>query len=135
VIAGFVLLTVTVNMQVDPALDVQVTVVVPTGKNDPEAGEQVTVPQSPVVVGAEYVTTAPHCPGVLFTVTFAGQVRTQLLAALTVTVKMQVASGLLGLLSEAVQVTVVVPTGKVEPETGAQLKVAPGQLSDTVGSG
>ena len=29
----------------------------------------------------------------------------------------------------AVQFTVVEPTGKTEPETGAQLKVAPGQLS------
>jgi hypothetical protein len=31
---------------------VQVTVVVPLGKNEPLVGEQVTVPQLPVVVGA-----------------------------------------------------------------------------------
>ena len=53
-------MTVTVNEQLGPALDVQVTVVVPVGKNDPESGEQLTVPQLPVVVGAAYVTTAPH---------------------------------------------------------------------------
>ena len=35
-----------------PPLDVQVTVVVPFGKNDPEAGEQVIVPHVPVEVGA-----------------------------------------------------------------------------------
>ena len=30
----------------------QVTVVVPFGKNEPDAGEHVTVPQVPIVVGA-----------------------------------------------------------------------------------
>ena len=35
--------------------------------------------------------------------------------------------------SVAVHVTVVVPTGKVEPDAGMQLTVAPGQLSDVVG--
>jgi hypothetical protein len=52
-------LIVTVNEQLGP-LVVQVTVVVPTGKNDPVAGEHVTVPHGPVVVGGEYFTTAPH---------------------------------------------------------------------------
>ena len=45
-------LTVTLNEQLAPALSEQVTVVVPTGKNQPEAGVQVTVPQVPLVVGA-----------------------------------------------------------------------------------
>ena len=55
---GCVSLTVTVNVHVESGLlgllseAVQVTVVVPTGKNEPLAGEQVTVPQEPVVVGA-----------------------------------------------------------------------------------
>ena len=49
---GCVSLTVTVNVQLGPAVLVQVTVVVPTGKNEPDGGEQVTVPQVPVVVGA-----------------------------------------------------------------------------------
>ena len=45
-------LTVTVNEQDGPFVVVQVTVVVPTGKNEPEDGKQVTIPQSPVVVAA-----------------------------------------------------------------------------------
>ena len=52
---------------------------------------------------------------------------------MTLTVKVQVA--MLFEASFAVQVTVVVPTAKVEPEIGAQLIVAPGQLSVTVAAG
>jgi hypothetical protein len=53
VITGGVLsVTVTVNEHIGPAVVVQVTVVVPTGKQPPEAGLQLTVPQVPVVVGA-----------------------------------------------------------------------------------
>ena len=38
--------------------------------------------------------------------------------------------------SATVQVTVVVPTGKNEPDAGKQIGVpTPGQLSDTVGGG
>ena len=44
--------TVTVKVQVGPAVLVQVTVVVPTGKNEPDAGEQLIVPQLPLGVGA-----------------------------------------------------------------------------------
>ena len=44
-----------------------------------------------------------------------------------------IASGLSGLISEAVQVTVVVPTGKQKPEGGLQLTVALPQLSVAVG--
>jgi hypothetical protein len=51
-LGGCVSFTVTVNEQVAPPVSLQVTVVVPTGKNDPEAGLQVTVPQVPLVVGA-----------------------------------------------------------------------------------
>jgi hypothetical protein len=36
--------------------------------------------------------------------------------------------------SVAVQVTVVVPIGKVEPEAGLQTKPTPGQLSETTGA-
>lgn len=45
------------------ALTSQVTVVVPTGKNDPDGGVQVAVNfpgQLSVMVGAGYVTVAPH---------------------------------------------------------------------------
>jgi len=38
-------------------------------------------------------------------------------------------------LSVAVQVTVVVPTGKTEPDGGVHVTVVLGQLSDTVGTG
>jgi hypothetical protein len=51
--------TVTVKLQLGPVLALQVTVVVPTGKNDPEGGVHVIVPQEPGLVG-EKVTTAPH---------------------------------------------------------------------------
>nr|WP_252285716.1 hypothetical protein [Priestia megaterium] len=37
--------------------------------------------------------------------------------------------------SVAVQVTVVVPTGKKEPEAGVHIAVTPGQLSEAVGGG
>jgi len=49
---GWVSCTVTVKVQVGPAVVEQVTVVVPTGKKEPEAGLHTTVPQEPVVVGA-----------------------------------------------------------------------------------
>jgi len=65
-------LTVTVKLQLDPCVVLQVTVVVPTGKNEPEAGEQTTAPQVPVAVGAK-LTTAPHWSGSFGWVMFAGQ--------------------------------------------------------------
>jgi len=49
-VGSCVSLTFTVKLQLGPAVVVQVTVVVPFGKNEPEAGVQVTVPQ-PVAVG------------------------------------------------------------------------------------
>lgn len=53
--------------------------------------------------------------------------------SLTVTVNVHVVSGLFGLASVAVQVTVVVPTVKVEPEAGLHEAVGLGQLSVGVG--
>ena len=44
--------TVTVNVQLGPDATEDVTVVMPMGKKVPEAGVVVTVPQTPVVVGA-----------------------------------------------------------------------------------
>lgn len=49
---GQVPFTVTSKLQLSPTEGVQVTVVVPIGKKDPDAGEQVTVPHAPLVVGA-----------------------------------------------------------------------------------
>jgi hypothetical protein len=62
-----------------PVEDVAVTVVVPIGKKDPEAGVVVTVPQLPTASGAEKVTLAPPPePWVVAVVTMSfGQSRLQ----------------------------------------------------------
>jgi hypothetical protein len=49
---GQVPVIVTLKLQIPPPEAVQLTAVVPMGKNDPEAGEQTTGPQVPLVVGA-----------------------------------------------------------------------------------
>ena len=68
------------------------------------------------------------------TVMFDGQVTVGACVSVTVTVKVHVPSGLLADTSLAVHVTVVEPTGNVEPDAGAQLTVTtPGQLSAPVG--
>lgn len=46
-------LTVTMNSQVGPSLLVQVTVVLPAWNVEPDGGLHVTVPQLPLVAGAE----------------------------------------------------------------------------------
>jgi len=51
----------------------------------------------------------------------------------TVTVKEQLA--VFPDVSVAVQVTVVVPSGNVEPDAGTHMLVTPGQLSLTIGAG
>lgn len=43
--------TLTVKLELAPDVVVTFTVVVPTGKNDPEAGLALTTPQVPDVVG------------------------------------------------------------------------------------
>ena len=67
IVGACVSLTVTVNEQVavllEASLTVQLTVVVPTAKVDPDAGVQTGVPtpgQLSVAVAFEYVTTAEH---------------------------------------------------------------------------
>jgi len=52
IVGGVLSVTFTVNEQLGPDVVEQLTVVVPTAKQLPEAGLQVTVPQAPVVVGA-----------------------------------------------------------------------------------
>ncbi len=66
IVGGCVSVTVTVKVQglmlLEASVALQVTVVVPFGKNDPDAGLQVGVPapeQLSLAVGAN-VTTAPH---------------------------------------------------------------------------
>ena len=64
------------------------------------------------------------------TVTFAGHVIVH--AGCTVIVKVH--APVFDAASVAVHVTVVVPTGNDDPDAGTQLTVAPGQLSDAVGT-
>jgi len=134
---GWVSLTVTVKVQLAIGI-VQVTVVVPFGKNEPDAGEHVAggelLEQFPLTVGAGYVTTAPHWLGSFDLVMFAGHVMVGGCVLFTVTVNVHVA--VLPEESATLQLTVVVPTGKKDPEAGEQPGVpTPGQLSLAVGGG
>src|SRR5689334_10421895 len=102
--------TVTVNVQLCwlplASAAVAVTVVVPTGNSEPEAGLQSTgaAPQLSVAVGQANVTICPP-GGAPVTVMFAGQTSSGFSVSFTVTVKEQVA--VLPVLSVAVAVTVV----------------------------
>ena len=114
-----------------------VTVVAPTGKVDPEAGRHTTATgpgQLSTPAGVVKLTVAEHCPAVAAVVMFAGHATVGACVSLIVTVNVHVPSGLFAETSDAVQVTVVAPTGKVDPDAGTQLTVTtPGQLSDPVG--
>jgi hypothetical protein len=112
--------TVTVKLQLAPAVLLQVTGVAPPGNVEPDAGEHVTVPQEPLVVGSANVTTLVHWPGAAFTVISPGQFRTQF-PLVTVTLKLQ----LTVVLDESVpvQLTVVVPSGNDDPAGGLQTTV------------
>ena len=119
----------------DASLAVHDTVVTPTGNVEPDAGEHETVApgQLSVAVGVVYVTEAEHSPAPTGVVMLAGHVIEGASLSRIVTVNVHVPSGLSGDASLAVHVTVVVPTGNVDPDAGAQLTVAPGQLSVAVG--
>jgi hypothetical protein len=65
-----------VKEQLGPACVVQLTVVVPFAKNEPEAGAQITVPQPGKAVGAK-LTTAPHWFGSFALMMLAGQLMVQ----------------------------------------------------------
>ena len=123
-------------MLFEASVALQLTVVVPTVKLEPEAGVQVTVApgQLSVTVGLVKVTVAAQVPVVAaMLVMFDGQApSTGSWVSLTVTVKVQGAD-ILPEASVALQLTVVVPTGKLLPEAGVQATVAFGQLSETVG--
>ena len=71
---------------------VTVTAVVPTAKNDPDAGlyEIATAPAQLSVAVAVNETFDPQRPGVLFTVMLAGQVTTGAVLSFTVIVCVQV---------------------------------------------
>ena len=61
-----------------------------------------------------------------------------LLSSCSATSKVEIVNEQVAVLLEesvAVQVTVVVPTGKQEPAGGLQITVTPGQLSEATGAG
>src|SRR6266850_2144422 len=125
--------TVTVNDAVlwlpCASVAVHVTVVAPTGNVDPLAGVQVvaTAPSSVSVADAVKVKTAPAAL-VASTVAFAGTVTTGPVVSVTVTVKVLVPA--FAWLSVAVHVTVVAPTGNVEPLAGVHVvATAPSRTS------
>lgn len=126
IVGGCVSFTVTVKLHVavlpDASVAVAITVVVPFGKNEPDDGLAATVTPGQLsdAVTVKF-TTAPHCPVVAGTVIFAGQLTVGGCVSLTFTVNEQLAELLCA--SVTVQVTVVVPTGKNEPEAGEQLIV------------
>ena len=72
------------------------------------------------------MTREPHSSGLFDLAMFAGQVSVQSLPV-TVTPKEQVARSPAALLTS--QLTVVVPTGKLEPDGGVQAEVSGVQLS------
>jgi len=136
---GCVSTTVTVKLQVavlpDASVAVAITVVVPFGKFVPDGGPETTLTPGQLsnAVTLKF-TTAEHCPAVAGAVIFAGHIIAGFCVSLTVTVNEQLAE--LPLASVTVQLTVVVPFWKVEPDDGVQEGVpTPGQLSLTVGAG
>src|SRR5207249_2126065 len=127
IVGGCVSFTVTVKVQVLalPLLSraVLVTVVVPSGNANPLAGLllMLATAQLSVALTAK-VTLLAHTPGAVFTVRFAGQVIWGGCVSFTVTVKVHWL--LLPLLSRAVLVTVVVPTGNAKSLDGLLLMLA-----------
>jgi hypothetical protein len=122
-VGACVSLTVTVKLQfgdILPAASValQVTVVVPTGKLDPEDGVQVIVGEAvqlSVAVGVK-LTFAAHCPTAVVVVMLVGQAMVGACVSLTVTVKLQLAPP-----PAALHVTVVTPRLNIAPEGGVQV--------------
>ena len=126
--------TVTVNDPVatlpTASVAVQVTVVVPIGKVEPEAGRQETFAVGPLSVAVTMkVTTVLLEPKGATATRLAGRFSTGFSRSSTVTVKELVA--LLPEASVPTTTTVVTPTGKREPEAGEAITVAPGRLSCT----
>ena len=113
----------------DVSVAVQVTVVGPSGNVEPDAGRHATVTpgQLSCAAGNGKLTTAVILPGSAGLVMSGSWVMVGFWVSFTVTLKLMLAT--LPEASLAEQFTVVMPTGKTEPEAGVQLKVAPGQLS------
>ena len=127
--------TVTVNERLDElftaSLTVHVTEVAPLGKVEPDGGLQTGTPtptQLSVTVGNPYVTTAEQSPGAAGTLMLEGQVMTGGSVSLTVTVNEH--EDVLFDTSLAVQVTVVVPFWKTDPDGGVHAVVTVEQASE-----
>jgi hypothetical protein len=116
----------------EASLAVQLTVFVPIGNVEPEAGEHETEAdeQLSVTVGFGYVTGTEHL--VVFLTWAAGQVIEGGWLSTTRTVNEQ--DAVLPEASPAVQVTVFVPTENVEPDGGEQITVAEEQASLALGA-
>ena len=140
-VGACVSLTVTVKLHDDVLLDesvaVQVTVVTPLLKVEPEAGAHATVGagvQLSVAVGAVKLATAVHTFGSVDLTILAGHAPIiGFCVSLTVTVKRH--DDVLLDESVTVQVTVVLPFGNTEPDAGEQTTAfgGSGQLSLPVG--
>lgn len=138
VIAQSLAATVTVKVQlaelVDASVAVQVTVVVPVVKLDPDAGLQRTdmscgCVQSSVAAGVEKVTlAAPEPAGSSGVAILLGQLIVGGVVSLPVTVTLKLHAPPPGVL----QLTVVVPIGNVEPDGGLQTTGSVPQLPEAV---
>jgi hypothetical protein len=119
----------------DASVAVAVTIVVPFGNMEPEGGVETTLTPGQLSDAVTVkVTALEHCPIAAGMTILAGQVTVGACVSLTVTVNEQLAE--LPLASVTVQLTVVVPFGKVEPDGGLHVgEPTPGQLSLTVGAG
>ena len=129
--------TVTWKLQVallpEVSVAVQLTVVVPIGKIEPDGGTQLVMTPGVLSVAVTMkVTTAEQSPVSLVLRMSGGQIILGVSASLMVTLKVTLV--LLLEVSVAVQVTVVTPIGKVEPDPGEQATVTPGQLSCATGN-
>jgi hypothetical protein len=104
------------------SIAVQVTVEQPDGNVDPDGGlqEEVTPGQLSLAIGVAKVITEVDPPGTGITEVTAGQVIIGGTVSLTVMVN-EHGSDVLPKESLAMQVTVVSPLGKVEPEGGEQI--------------
>ena len=99
------------------SVDEQLTVVVPIGNTEPEAGKQVTgrEPSTRSFAEAVKLTGAPEAFTAL-TVMLDGNVNTGEAVSITVTLKL--AMPVFPCVSVAVQLTVAVPKAKIAPEAG-----------------
>ena len=127
------MITVTLNEQLavlpEASVVTEFTVVVPTGKNDPDAGVETTFAEQLSFVLTLKFILVPQANGSVFTIISAGQLICG--ASLSVTFTLNEQLEVLPDASVAIEETRVVPTGNIEPEGGidtkvtAQLSVAP----------